>query len=98
MWTKFSTYHHDEHIVEEILERLHQLHGYLSELLDINPWKYGISEINYIVWRLRENPAEKNVERTSVNSIFDRGVSAPQLFLLASLKCTLIHLIASFKC
>lgn len=30
---KVSTYHHHEYIVEEILEWLHQLHGYLGELL-----------------------------------------------------------------
>jgi len=33
---KVLTYHHYKYIVEEILEWLHQLHGYLGELLDFN--------------------------------------------------------------
>lgn len=51
------------------------------------------------IWKracLRESSREESGV-TSVNLIFDRGVSAPQRSLLGSLKSILIHLIASFN-
>ena len=92
--TKVSTYHHHKHIVEEILQRLHQLRRYLSELLDSYALKQNWKQWEKFefVW-LNHSGIREGSWITTVNSIFDGGVNAPQLFLLGSLKYSLIHLI-----